>query len=173
MEIKTLTKEIGILFAKEIVQIHNLIPFQRWTIEDFLLEQDEKRIYKHKWQISSVCSEESILVGICVAFEDNQSIIYNNNNFLYLHRIAVLPEYRLQGIGRDLIKHTCKNFFILNPLENKKKVIVMTPIMALNNIDFENSEGFYRKLGFTKIGEKHYKNKIDSILMISLTELIT
>lgn len=172
METKTLTKEMALEFAEKIVQLHNLIPFQKWSIEDLLLESDEKRTYKSKWEISSVCFIENILVGVCIAFEDNQSNINGVCDFVYLHRIVVQPEYRFRGIGSNLIMHTCKCFHGINSIQNNTSVFVLTPIKALNNMAFENAEEFYLKLGFNKVGEKEYTNKIDSILSAPLKKII-
>ncbi len=172
LNIITLTKEIALKYASDIVEVHNLIPFQNWTKDNFLLERDDKRFYKNKWQESSVCFSDSTITGICITFEDCQSNIFGERNFLYLHRIAVLPQSRLKGIGLRLIRHSCKSFQSINQIKNNTNIIVSTPIISLNNLTFVNAENFYLRLGFIKIGEKRYKEKIDSVLKANVSIFI-
>lgn len=172
MNIITLTKNIAIEFSKEIINVHNLIPFQYWTLEDLTRENDEKRIYKYKWHVSCICFEKNTLAGICVAFEDNQTEVFGNCNFLYLHRIAVAPQFRLNGIGSNMIKYTCNAFKVLKREIANGCVIVGTPIKALDESPFEEAEEFYTRIGFVKIGEKTYDRKIDSILLAKLSKFV-
>jgi GNAT superfamily N-acetyltransferase len=172
MEINTLTKEIALNFTEEIIQLHNLIPFQHWSKEDLFLERDHRRIFKYKWEVSSVCFIEKVLCGICVAFEDNQSAINDIRDFLYIHRIVVDPKQRFKGVGTRLMKYTCNNFDKINSLDANTSVIVLTPIEATSKISFDNAEEFYLKLGFNRIGVKKDENKIDAILKVSLNNII-
>lgn len=172
MEVTTLSKELGQKYIEQIVQLHNMIPFQKWNADDFFLEGDKRRIYKNKWEISSICFIKDTVVGICVAFLDNETIINNINDFVYLHRIAVLPEYRNQGIGTNMITYSCNRFKEVYSGENDKEVIVLTPIKSLNKTLFQNAEGFYLKVGFVKIGERNELEKIDSILTARISTLL-
>ena len=167
IKIRTLTKKIAIEFCDEIIELHNLIPFQRWSRNDLFFEKDQKRIFKYKWKISSICFIKNAVRGICFAFEDNQSKINNVSDFLYIHRIAVHKNFRFKDIGTMLIKHTFKNYKKIN-LQKSNKVIVSTPIKAFKKISFDNVEDFYLKLGFHRVGFKKYKNKIDAILIAPL-----
>ncbi len=172
MKVYTLTKEVAEQNIDELLELHNLIPFQNWTEKDLLKEEDSERIFKDKWKLSSVCTNDNKFIGACFAFINNQTQILENDNFLYLHRIAVLPEYRFRGIGSKMIKYTCQEFYKIYPENKSSGIIVSTPIKSTNSYNFENAEPFYLKLGFEKIGEKQYDLKLDSILKTTVSQLI-
>jgi len=171
MKIVELNKEMAIKYSDEIVGLHNLIPFQRWSKKDLFLERDVKRVFKYKWDISSLCFIENILSGFCIAFEDAESEINGIRNFLYLHRIAVCERNRLMDVGTNLIRYTCEKYKKMN-LEKTKKIIVKTPINSLNGVTFDCVEDFYLKLGFERIGLDRDKNKVDAILIASLSRVV-
>lgn len=91
-----------------------------WVLSDFK-RGEEYFIYK----------EEGVVKG-CVAFEQADS------DTAYLNRLSVLPSYRHNGIGADLVRH------ILDYSEIKNLQIVSIGIIA----EHEVLKNWYLDLGF-------------------------
>jgi ribosomal protein S18 acetylase RimI-like enzyme len=92
-----------------------------------------------KWVLSDIdrgeeyflCQRKSVYLG-CVAFEQPDSKIS------YLNRLSVLPEYRHDGVGEQLVKHVLEY--------SKSKVIQKVSIgIIADHIILKN---WYLKLGF-------------------------
>lgn len=75
----------------------------------------------------------------------------------YIYNVAVLPEYRGQGIGRELV------LYILNAF--RKLAFVTLEVRPSNNAAI----GLYTKLGFEKVGERrnYYRNPTENALLLT------
>lgn len=172
MRITCLNRHIAEIYAAELTELHNLIPFQKWSKQDLLSDRDNIRVYKYKWDISSICLIQKRPIGLCIAFEDNDSNVSGIHNFLYIHRIVVAAPYRNKGAGTKMITKTCNDYIRKNPADRNVPILLYTPITALDNTLFESAEKFYQKIGFSRIGQKRYPNKIDAIMKASLSDLL-
>lgn len=79
-------------------------------------------------------------------------IVYFDDS-VKIGRVAVLKEYRLRGIGREIVEFLIK--------ESKKRS---------NNIIYANvqliAQKFYKRLGFSEEGETFYEADIEHIKMV-------
>ena len=109
--------------------------------EDFFVDE-----IKNPLSVLLVAERDDVIVGFVTAWLVHDEIQLNN--------IAVLPEYRRQGIAEVLIKEMV--FFF----KNAKKIILEV------NENNTAAKEFYKKLGFTVNGKrKSYYGNDDAYLM--------
>lgn len=168
MKILQLDKDTARKYESEIIYLHNLIPYQLWKSSDLFKEKDENREYIHKWQISQIAFENSKPIGICISFYCNKD---NFNKYLYVHRLSVDQNYRLQGIGRKLCIECCKSFREYVSKTECDEIRVQSPKDDYL-IQHETVSGFYKKIGFKPNGFKNYSNRIDIIYTANIDELL-
>jgi N-acetylglutamate synthase-like GNAT family acetyltransferase len=99
---------------------HSSFCTKEWVLSDF----DRGEEYY-------LCQRKSVNLG-CVAFEQPDSKIS------YLNRLSVLPEYRHDGVGEQLVKH------VLEYSRSKEIQMVSIGIIADHTI----LKNWYLKLGF-------------------------
>ena len=92
------------------------------------------------WSMHLGAFQQEKLIGI-VSLMKNQNPVFNENNQFQLRGMAVLPEYRGNHIGAQLLKATETGL-----LQNE-------PVFLWCNAR-ENALGFYKKHGFEMYGEK-------------------
>ncbi len=85
--------------------------------------------------IGLAAEEEGVIVGGLLGFVDP----YADEDFFYVSEIFVVPEYKKQGIGRNLIRKLEE--------EIKKRGISVVQLMSI-----EPNEVFYGKCGLSKDG---------------------
>ncbi len=83
--------------------------------------------------IGLAAEEEGVIVGGLLGFVDP----YADEDFFYVSEIFVVPEYKKQGIGRNLIRKLEE--------EIKKRGISVVQLMSI-----EPNEVFYGKCGLSK-----------------------
>ena len=83
--------------------------------------------------IGLVAEDEGVIVGGLLGFVDP----YADEDFFYVSEIFVVPEYKKQGIGRNLIRKLEE--------EIKKRGISVVQLMSI-----EPNEVFYGKCGLSK-----------------------
>ena len=169
VKIIKLNKNIAKKYENSILKLHNQIPLLHWESNDLYKDRDLKRIYFLKWQISTIALFNNRPIGICIAFYNKTN---NSNYFLYIHRLSVDVKYQQKGIGKNLILNTCINFRKFISTNECNILYVQTTkeeYVGKNN----TATGFYEKLGFKKIGEKKYRNKIDNIYSMNIDSFIS
>ncbi|GAB6906309.1 GCN5-related N-acetyltransferase [Desulfosarcina cetonica] len=102
------------------------------TTEWILSDMDRGQAY-------FVCRESGMITG-CVAFEQADAAT------AYLNRLAVLPEYRHNGLGSALVRH------ILTLAEKTGVKTVSIGIIA----EHERLKRWYQGLGFVDAGTKRF-----------------
>lgn len=96
---------------------------------------------KRNPETSFVADDNGKIVGTILAGHDGRRGFF--------HHVTVLPEYRNQGIGRNLVNNA------INALKNEG-------INKVALVVFENNElgnGFWEKIGFTVRDDLIYRNK--------------
>ena len=153
-----LTKEIATTHAEEIVTILNYIPLVTTSKDALLADQKDTRRLLHKWEYSRYAYDEETnnIVGVLIAYhrtkEENQ---HYPEDSTYINELAVLPSYQQQGLGTTLLRQ-----FINDPTLTTPTITVQTNSAPWN----EHVQGFYKKMGFVKRGEKPYPDRVDVIL---------
>jgi N-acetylglutamate synthase-like GNAT family acetyltransferase len=107
MVIITLNKRNAIQYQKELLHVHNIIPYQHWDAKDLLSEKDDKRYFSNKWDTSTFAMDQhgGNVIGICISFFNKLKDVKS----LYIHRLAVSESNRRQGVGTALIARTLVN----------------------------------------------------------------
>ncbi len=96
---------------------------------------------KRNPETSFVADDNGKIVGTILAGHDGRRGFF--------HHVAVLPEYRNQGVGRNLVNNAM--YALKNEGINKVALVV-----------FKNNElgnGFWEKIGFTVRDDLIYRNK--------------
>jgi len=99
-----------------------------WTLDNFLMELN------HKWDYSFAMLVDDQIVGFIIC-----SV---KGNSLYIHRLAVLPEYQGKKIGSTLLKYICEICL-------KQNMNSVTLQVKKFNIE---AQRFYERHGFERIG---------------------
>ena len=142
----------------EILKLVNIIPYIYWTPSE-LLSQDED-FYKNKWNYSYVIKNSADkIIGVLIAYfriADNKHIF----DSLYIHRLAIAPEYQNKGIGTEVLK-----YFIQKSFEEIPWLLNIS-VQTNDNISNEHVIRFYKKLGFREMYNVSYLNKMDILLLL-------
>lgn len=143
--------------AAALVEIHNLIPFVRWTRNDILSNQIGQRVFHHKWHLSVLITcERGDPIGFLVSY-----LRLPDSNFdcvsVYMHRMAILAALQRRGIGRQIISMYLHQVFIKIPVD-------YVTLQANDTVENARIIGLYEALGFTKIKKVFYPEKTDWLM---------
>ncbi len=125
-----------------------------------LADENEEVVneYINKGEMFSILFEDKV-VGVALFITESPSIVELKN-------VALLPELRGKGIGKEIIKSA----FALYRKKSFTKMIVGTANSSIDNIAFYQKAGFriagIRKDFFEKYPEPIYENGIQAIDMI-------
>jgi ribosomal-protein-alanine N-acetyltransferase len=115
----------------------------------------ELECFSNPWRLKSFLRELKISFSRFYVVECQNEIIayaiaWDAKEEIQLNKIAVMKEYRFQGIGRSLINHIISD---LTPSGAKEIHIEVREMNSVARI-------FYKKIGFTEIGkrENYYYN---------------
>ncbi len=90
--------------------------------------------------------------GAVVPLNASQILIPNPPNCLYIHDFCLLPEVRGFRLGEKIMKMVVQHALSLN-------------IKKLALISVQNSQGFWKKMGFVPIKEYDYGNNLTGVYM--------
>ena len=154
--IKPLSEELCKIHCEEILEIINIIPYIHWTEEELFLDKD---FFKNKWLYCLVVTDSNHkIIGVLIAYfrlaDDNHII-----DSLYLHKLAIKPEYQNKGIGTELIKYFISKSYT--------EITWLWNISVQTNDEIKNKYviDFYQKAGFSKYYNIEYANKIDTLMV--------
>lgn len=102
--------------------------------------------YSHIW----ILEEQTLVIGyICTWFIQDEGQIVN---------VAVLPEYRRQGVGSTLVRH------VLQEAKRQGIQVLSLEVRSSNRAAFD----LYAKFGFqqTAVRKQYYENGEDALLMV-------
>ncbi|MCG8554035.1 MAG: GNAT family N-acetyltransferase [Proteobacteria bacterium] len=165
--VRSLSPAMASRFADDLVAAHNLIPYQRWTMEDLLADRDSAREFFGKWEISTIAlSVDERPLGFCIGFERAADGTYYESNGIYLHRLAVSSQFQGRSIGALLQAET-----IARALSRGLKYVQdlpVAPIFGQTNLQESNRRVllFHHAAGFRQVGEKTYGDRTDAILRL-------
>ncbi len=154
--VNLLSKELCKIHCMEILEIINIIPHIHWTEKELFFEKD---FFKNKWQYSFIVTDSAnVIIGVLLAYfrlTDNKHIM----DSLYIHKIAIKPEFQNNGIGTELIKYFIKKSYA--------EIDWLWNISVQTNDEISNKYviDFYQKIGFSKYYNIEYIDKTD-ILMV-------
>jgi ribosomal protein S18 acetylase RimI-like enzyme len=155
--ITQLTENMAMSHMASLISIHNQIPFQYWDKDKLLSVSDDVRKYTRKWELSFMAFEKSRTrpIALCVAFE----IVSNDTvpgKCVYIHRLAVAPDFRRRYVGTILNSQVMANAFAHGTVR----------IYCQTNDTTENvgAQQFYLGAGFEIVGRKSYSNREDLVL---------
>ena len=156
--IEQLTQKICSEHTYELLNLINMIPHIQWGKSDLLSQ--EKDLYNNKWEYSyALKNEHDEIIGVLIAYfriSDEKHIF----DSLYLHRLAIAPEYQNNGIGTIAVKYFVTKAF--------KEIPWLLNISAQTNNDSGNANviQFYKNLGFSEMYEVSYPDKTDVLFLI-------
>lgn len=151
-------------FGNKIVKALDQIPqTEPHSLETLLSTHKDGRVFYAKWEHSYLALDSNdqfagVIIGYERKHEDND--LYPTNT-LYISSLAVAQQYQRQGLAKQLLTHwiECgmKTGFIAltGPLEFRAQTN-----SALWNIHVQK---LYESVGFTKVGQKEYPNRIDEV----------
>lgn len=126
------------------------IEITRMTLEDVKeIAELEKKCFAIPWSEKSFTDEMNNKIAVYLVAKDNGKCIgyagfWNVSGEGDITNVAVLPQYRKQGIGSMLIKTMIKTARELN-------IYLLTLEVRKSNIA---AQGLYNKYGFDIIGER-------------------
>lgn len=168
-KIYKLTKNVAEKYLEDIVDALDLIPqVDKYTSDIVLSENKGDRILHAKWEHSLIAlTDQNEFAGIVFGYEREKE---GNNmypeNSIYLSDLAVSKNYQRKGLGKFLV-HQWLEF-------NKKKgfLELAGPLkfsVQTNKEDWNaHVQRLYELLGFKKIAEKSYNNRVDNVYFLSL-----
>jgi ribosomal protein S18 acetylase RimI-like enzyme len=164
-EVRTLTRSLARDKADELLRIHNIIPHVHWDTADLLADTSPKgEHYADKWKLSFVVLDGDKAVGLLVAYARKPSSKHPVES-IYVHRLAVDPEYQGSGIGSRFLRAALDYYYRELPQ-------VMTYTVQTND---EASNGnvirFYEAAGFQRYMPVRYPEKLDVLLKMKKSDL--
>jgi GNAT superfamily N-acetyltransferase len=152
--------------AADLLRAHNLIPSQRWTSDELLADGDGTRQYFGKWDVSRVAiTEDGRTIGFCIGFELVPDLQFYHERCFYLHRLAVLPEFRGRMIGALLQAETVVGCFVrgFHDIGSIRDPVVIYG--QTDTADWNRSVRlFHQAAGFRVVGQKAYADRTDAIM---------
>lgn len=162
-ETTALTREFAVQHIVELTKLANEIPIVRYTEKEILAESKERRVFHGKWSRSLVVTDEDKPIALLIAYERESE---NNEqypaNTLYMSELAVSPDYRNQGIARNLIQTflDTNNATGLLTLGGKFNYSLQT-----NSADWNaHVVELYYSFGFKVRSTKTYSDAVDFVL---------
>lgn len=166
MEIQILTRELAEKYLDELFELEKQIPGVEHHKVKLLADEKEGRIFYGKWEHSLIMFDNSKPIGMVMAYERNSE---NNDqypqNTLYINTIAISKNYQNQGLGKQLINKLIENVRHsgFKYLDGEVNFSVQT-----NSAEFNKPvQQFYENLGFMKVAEKKYDNRLDNIYRLN------
>lgn len=156
--IKQLTQAICMDNSQELLDIINIIPFIHWSYDELISQKLD--YYNNKWNYSYIATNENnIIIGVLIAYfrrADSKNIF----DSLYLHRLAIRPDYQKMGIGTELLRYFINTAFVNIPW--------LLNITAQTNDNASNGYvlRFYHEFGFQDMYHVQYSNKLDILMLL-------
>lgn len=123
----------------------------------------EKLCFSDPWSLNSICSELSNPLSLwLVALDGDRVVGYVGSQTVLdgadMMNLAVLPQYRKQGIGEALVTH------LVQCLREKGAICLALEVRQSN----EPAIRLYKKLGFAQVGVRpnYYRNPRENALIL-------
>lgn len=167
--LERLTKMLAEKYAEDIVTALDQIPMTDSHTKDKLLaDKKGDRILYAKWEHSLIAlDDKNSFAGIIVGYErkseGNEQYPYNS---IYLNDLAVGVNFQKRGLGRVLVNEWLKfNKKVgFKELDGSLRFSIQT-----NKADWNlHVQKLYESVGFKKIAEKAYDNRIDNVYFLDI-----
>ena len=158
LSIIQLSQDYCLKNAGKIIDLINIIPHICWSIDDLLSQKED--YYGNKWNYSyAIVDKDKKTIGIIIAYfriSDNKHIF----DSLYIHRVAILPEFQNRGIGTHALEYFIYKSF--------KEIPWLLNITLQTNDEICNTKviNFYRYLGFERMYNIRYPDKLDILMLL-------
>ena len=117
----------------------------------------EKLCFSDPWSVNSITSELNNPLSLwLVAMDEDKLVGYVG--WSDMMNLAVLPDYRRQGVGEGLVKE------LIEKLQEQKNTCLTLEVRSSN----APAIGLYEKMGFVQVGKRpnYYHNpKEDALIM--------
>ena len=168
-----LSKELAIKHGEILVSIHNEIPFQNWTVQDLLSEDDNQRSYFGKWEISTIIFNKLYSpIGLCIGFELQPDMKDFFVPGIYMHRLALLESYRRKYIGAISHAETLSRVFSRGLRHLKCNDPMRIYGQTNNTTENQYIIDFHLDAGFNPSGIKRYHDREDLIMCMSHNDFV-
>ena len=123
----------------------------------------EKLCFSDPWSVNSITSELNNPLSLwLVAMDEDKLVGYVGSQSVLgwsdMMNLAVLPDYRRQGVGEGLVKE------LIEKLQEQKNTCLTLEVRSSN----APAIGLYEKMGFVQVGKRpnYYHNpKEDALIM--------
>ena len=161
-----LTRRFALGEATTLLYIHNIIPHVRWSTTDLLAGSSPKGVvYTQKWRLSFVVCDGDRTIALLIAYKRETSDTHPTKA-IYVHRLAVAPEYQGKGIGSALLQEALLHYSRAFP--EIETYTVQTNDEAANEKVIE----FYKNAGFERFNPVQYPDKLDILLKLEKADLL-
>jgi inosine/xanthosine triphosphate pyrophosphatase family protein/ribosomal protein S18 acetylase RimI-like enzyme len=158
IEVARLSHRYAAAHAERFLEIHNQIPYVNWDVDDLLADcSADGRPYYGRWQLSLVALHGRVPVGLLVAYL-RQPDERHPTESVYIHRLAVAPEWQAGGVGTALMRAAVSWYF--------EELPWLLTVTSQTNDEPTNQYvlAFYDRLGFERTYCVLYPEKRDILL---------
>jgi ribosomal protein S18 acetylase RimI-like enzyme len=155
IRIERLDRSTASANSNRIAELLNRIPLLDYAADDVVAEVSHRgKPYGHKWHHSLFANADNEIVAVLIAYEKQVDPPYYPERSSYLSEIAVDPAWEGLGIARRLTEQWLDETSDIGPhsLQTNSSESNATVI------------AFYERLGFRKVSEKTYDNRVDLIM---------
>lgn len=159
--ITQLTSELAEANSADLLAIHNLIPHVSWGPADLMSDVHSSGApYTNKWGLSSITFSDGDVIGFLIAWERGSSETHPLDS-IYLHRMAIRPDHRGNGVARQIMRTALMGY-----AENIPRISTYT---LQTNDDAGNKKALdlYESLGFERVMPVRYPDKLDVLMKLS------
>lgn len=170
--VQKLSADLARVHSDWLLTTHNTIPYQHWTEADLFADGDARRSYTDKWKISRIAlSPTGAPLAFCIGFEMQPDSEYYREPGVYLHRLAVAPQFRGRMIGLLLQAETIVQAFCRGLIQSGSTSYPVVLFGQTSESPENNSVLlFHKAAGFREVGKKPYANRTDLVLRMEAAD---
>jgi len=159
-DIVPLTRVFAEQHVDELLQLHNLIPYQDADRDTFLAPQSAKgQEFAGKWALSLAVIQERQIIGFLTAYLRDVTPKHPMQA-AYIHRLAVRADQQVNHVGASLTACAVALYFAALPW------LLTVSVQTNDESANEHVLRFYRRLGFRHVFGVDYPHKHDALFEI-------
>lgn len=142
--------------SEELLNLINIIPYIHWEKQNLLSQAED--FYNNKWNYSYILFHEEKIIGILIAYFRRSDDVHIFDS-LYIHRLAIDPNFQKRGIGTTVLKYFVQTSFA--------KIPWLLNISLQTNDEISNAHviKLYKDIGFKAMYNVYYPNKKDILFL--------